>query len=155
MDRPRVHVLIPAHDEEASIAATLKSVAAQQLPADDVLVIADNCTDSTAPVAAQQGAGVVLTKNNTGKKAGALNQALSQVLPGINDSDIIPVLDADSTISPQFLAIACVELAKPEVGAVGGVFYGKPGNGLIGALQRAEYIRYARQIARKGGRSRA
>lgn len=53
MDRPRVHVLIPAHDEEASIAATPESVAAQQLPADDVLVIADNCTDSTALVAAQ------------------------------------------------------------------------------------------------------
>jgi cellulose synthase/poly-beta-1,6-N-acetylglucosamine synthase-like glycosyltransferase len=52
MDRPRVHVLIPAHDEEASIAATPKSVAAQQLPADDVLVIADNCTDSTALVLA-------------------------------------------------------------------------------------------------------
>ena len=52
MDRPRVHVLIPAHDEEASIAATLKPVAAQQLPADDVLVIADSCTDSTALVLA-------------------------------------------------------------------------------------------------------
>ena len=153
MDRPRIHVLIPAHDEEASIAATLKSVAAQRLPADDVLVIADNCTDRTALVAAQQGAGVVLTKNNTGKKAGALNQALSQVLPGMDDSDIILVLDADSAISPQFLAIARVELAKPEVGAVGGVFYGKRGNGLIGALQRAEYIRYARQVARNGDRA--
>ena len=153
MNRPRIHVLIPAHDEEASIAATLKSVAAQQLPADDVLVIADNCTDRTALVAAQQGAGVVLTKNNTGKKAGALNQALSQVLPGMGDSDIILVLDADSAISSRFLAMARVELAKPQVGAVGGVFYGKRGNGLIGALQRAEYIRYARQVARKGDRA--
>ncbi len=52
MDRPRVHGLIPAHDGEASIAATPKSVGAQQLPADDVLVIADNCTDSTALVLA-------------------------------------------------------------------------------------------------------
>ena len=46
-----------------------------------------------------------------------------------------------------------MELAKPEVGAVGGVFYGKRGNGLIGALQRAEYVRYARQVARNGGRA--
>ena len=94
MDSPRIHVLIPAHDEEASIAATLESVAAQHLPADNVLVIADNCTDNTALVAAQNGATVVATKNNTGKKAGALNQALSQVLPGMDDSDIILVLDA-------------------------------------------------------------
>jgi poly-beta-1,6-N-acetyl-D-glucosamine synthase len=150
MDRPRIHVLIPAHNEEASIAATLESVAAQQLPADNVLVIADNCTDNTALVAEQHGATVVATKNNTGKKAGALNQALAQVLPGMDDNDIILVLDADSAIAPEFLAIARAELAKPEVGAVGGVFYGKGGNGLIGALQRAEYVRYARQIARNG-----
>lgn len=153
MDSPRIHVLIPAHNEEASIAATLESVAAQHLRADDVLVIADNCTDNTALVAAENGAKVLATKNNTGKKAGALNQALSQILPGMDDSDVILVLDADSAISPQFLAMASVELAKPEVGAVGGVFYGKRGNGLIGALQRAEYVRYARQVARNGGRA--
>ena len=153
MDRPRIHILIPAHDEEASIGATLESVAAQNLPAGDVLVIADNCTDNTALVAEQHGATVMVTENNTGKKAGALNQALAQVLPGMDDGDIILVLDADSAISPQFLAIARSELAKPEVGAVGGVFYGKRGNGLIGALQRAEYIRYARQVARNGGRA--
>jgi poly-beta-1,6-N-acetyl-D-glucosamine synthase len=153
MDRPRIHILIPAHDEEASISATLESVAAQNLPADDILVIADNCTDNTALVAAQHGATVMVTENNTGKKAGALNQALAQVLPGMDDSDMILVLDADSAISPQFIAIASAELAKPEVGAVGGVFYGKRGNGLIGALQRAEYVRYARQVARNGGRA--
>ena len=36
--------------------------------------------------------------------------------------------------------------------AVGGVFYGERGNGLIGQLQRNEYVRYAREIARRGGR---
>jgi poly-beta-1,6-N-acetyl-D-glucosamine synthase len=153
MDRPRIHVLIPAHNEEASIGATLESVAAQELRADDVLVIADNCTDNTEIVAAQHGATVMATKDNTGKKAGALNQALTQILPGMDDGDIILVLDADSAISPKFLAIARTELAKAEVGAVGGVFYGQRGNGLIGALQRAEYVRYARQVARNGGRA--
>lgn len=153
MARPRIHVLIPAHNEEDGILATLQSVAAQKLPADDVLVIADNCTDRTALVAAEYGADVMLTKGNTGKKAGALNQALARFLPEMADDDIILVMDADSAIAPSFLAIARDELAKPEVGAVGGVFYGKPGLGLIGALQRAEYIRYARQVARNGGRA--
>jgi cellulose synthase/poly-beta-1,6-N-acetylglucosamine synthase-like glycosyltransferase len=95
----------------------------------------------------------MLTKNNTGKKAGALNQVLARFLPDMDDDDIILVMDADSAIAPQFLAIAASELAKPEVGAVGGIFYGKPGLGLIGALQRAEYVRYARQVARNGSRA--
>jgi cellulose synthase/poly-beta-1,6-N-acetylglucosamine synthase-like glycosyltransferase len=62
-------------------------------------------------------------------------------------------MDADSMIAPQFLASAARELARPEVGAVGVVFYGKPGPGLIGTLQRAEYVRYARQVARNGSRA--
>jgi poly-beta-1,6-N-acetyl-D-glucosamine synthase len=146
----RVVVLIPAHNEEASIGATLQSVAAQKLPADAVLVVADNCTDRTAIVAAQHGAEVMATEDNTGKKAGALNQALAKVLPDLGDRDIVLVMDADTVIAPDFLAIAAAELAKRKVGAVGGVFYGKPGFGLIGALQVAEYVRYARQIARNG-----
>jgi hypothetical protein len=32
--------LIPAHDEEAGIAATLESVAGQKLPADNIIVYA-------------------------------------------------------------------------------------------------------------------
>jgi poly-beta-1,6-N-acetyl-D-glucosamine synthase len=153
MDRRRVRVLIPAHNEEAGIAATLKSVAGQTLRADSILVIADNCTDNTALAAATNGADVMLTKNNAGKKAGALNQALDRFLPDMDDRDIVLVMDADSAIAPVFLAIAAAELAKPDVGAVGGVFYGKPGPGLIETLQRAEYVRYARQVARNGSRA--
>jgi cellulose synthase/poly-beta-1,6-N-acetylglucosamine synthase-like glycosyltransferase len=149
----RVVVLIPAHNEEASIGATLQSVAAQKLRPDTVLVVADNCTDQTATVAAEHGADVMLTVGNTGKKAGALNQALATILPQLDDRDIVLVMDADTVIAPEFLVIADAELAKPDVGAVGGVFYGKPGFGLIGALQVAEYVRYARQIARNGSRA--
>ena len=33
------------------------------------------------------------------------------------------------------------------------MFYGEPGGGLVGALQRNEYTRYAREIARRKGRA--
>ena len=36
--------------------------------------------------------------------------------------------------------------------AVGGLFYGEPGYGLIGQFQRNEYARYQRLVARKSGR---
>jgi cellulose synthase/poly-beta-1,6-N-acetylglucosamine synthase-like glycosyltransferase len=149
----RIRVVIPARNEQEGIGATLDSVAAQQLPAYDVLVVCDRCTDRTALIAAQHGADVMATEQNTGKKAGALNQALALVLPALEDDDIVLVMDADTRIAPEFLAVASAELAKPGVGAVGGIFYGKPGSGFIGALQIAEYVRYARQIARNGGRA--
>jgi cellulose synthase/poly-beta-1,6-N-acetylglucosamine synthase-like glycosyltransferase len=55
----RCTVLVPAHDEEAGIAATLASIRGQLRPADRVLVVADNCTDRTAAVARAAGADVV------------------------------------------------------------------------------------------------
>jgi Glycosyl transferase family 2 len=49
--RPQVTVLIPAHNEEASVAATIACVLAQDWGPDRVLVICDNCTDDTEAVA--------------------------------------------------------------------------------------------------------
>lgn len=49
--RPRLAILVPAHNEEANIAITLKTLLAQVQPQDRTIVIADNCTDRTAEVA--------------------------------------------------------------------------------------------------------
>ena len=60
------------------------------------------------------------------------------------------VMDADSTINPEFLdrALGLLE-EEADLMAVGGLFFGEPGGGLIGQLQRNEYGRYQRQVARK------
>lgn len=57
--RPRVAVLIPAHDEAAQIADVVAKVKAQLQPEDRLLVVADNCTDATASEARAAGAEVV------------------------------------------------------------------------------------------------
>jgi len=57
--RLRVAVLMPAHNESAGIAFALASVRTQLHPGDRLLVVADNCTDDTASVAAAAGAEVV------------------------------------------------------------------------------------------------
>ncbi|MCE7764735.1 glycosyltransferase [Pseudomonas putida] len=57
--RPRVAVLVPAHDEAAIIRATLASITPQLLAGDRLLVVADNCTDETARLAREAGAEVV------------------------------------------------------------------------------------------------
>lgn len=56
--RPRIAVLIPAHDEEAGLPLTIASVREQLLPGDRLLVIADNCSDNTAAIARAGGAEV-------------------------------------------------------------------------------------------------
>jgi len=53
------------------------------------------------------------------------------------------VMDADSVLVPEFLQTAMERLeADPDLMAVGGVFYGERGSGLVGQLQRNEYTRY-------------
>ncbi|KQO56673.1 hypothetical protein ASF22_09020 [Methylobacterium sp. Leaf87] len=62
-DRRSLAVVVPAHDEERHLGATLDSVRAQLLPDDRLVVVADNCTDRTAEVAAAAGAEVVVRQN--------------------------------------------------------------------------------------------
>jgi cellulose synthase/poly-beta-1,6-N-acetylglucosamine synthase-like glycosyltransferase len=148
-----VAVLIPAHNEAAGIEDTLRSAALQSRPPGRVCVIADNCTDDTARLAREAGAEVVETVGNTEKKAGALNQFLERWLPLMADEDMIVVQDADTQLSPEFIETAARELEN-GAGACGGVFYGAPGSGLLGQLQRQEYARYARQLGRNRGKAR-
>jgi cellulose synthase/poly-beta-1,6-N-acetylglucosamine synthase-like glycosyltransferase len=57
--RPPSVILVPAHDEEGGLPATLAGLRPQLRPGDRLLVVADNCTDRTAAVARAAGAEVV------------------------------------------------------------------------------------------------
>jgi poly-beta-1,6-N-acetyl-D-glucosamine synthase len=149
----RLTVLVPAHDERLTIEAALASLWEQTRPPDRVVVVADNCTDETADIARQHGAEVFATVGNTQKKAGALNQALSEMFAEIEARDVVMIMDADSTIVPEFLETGMGRMeADPDLIAVGGVFYGEDGNGLVGQLQRNEFTRYQRYISRRHGK---
>jgi cellulose synthase/poly-beta-1,6-N-acetylglucosamine synthase-like glycosyltransferase len=149
----RCTVLIPAHDEEAVIGLTLASLAAQTRRPDRVVVVADNCTDGTVRIARSFGVEVHETLGNTEHKAGALNQMLGRLLPGAGIEEVVLVMDADSTITPDFLEVALGLLdVDPDLMAVGGLFSGEDGAGILGQLQRNEYTRYQRVIGRREGR---
>jgi cellulose synthase/poly-beta-1,6-N-acetylglucosamine synthase-like glycosyltransferase len=149
----RLTTLLPAHDESLTIAASLASLSGQTRPPDRVVVVADNCTDDTAEIARGLGAEVFTTVGNTEKKAGALNQALAQMFDQFDDRDVAMIMDADSVVAPEFLATAMGRLeSDPDLIAVGGVFTGEPGGGLVGQFQRNEYSRYRRYIGRRRGK---
>ena len=148
-----VTVLVPAHNEEVSLPATLESLQAQSRRPERVIVVADNCTDSTVALAESAGVEVVETVDNTDKKAGALNQVLKRLLPALGDNDLVLVLDADTRLSSGFLETAVARFADDRgLMAVGGLFRGEDGHGLIGQFQRNEYVRYEREIRRRRGR---
>ncbi len=149
----RVTVLIPAHNEELILPAALASLVAQVRRADRVVVVSDNSTDATIEVARECGVEVIETEGNTEKKAGALNKVLAAWLPGTQPNDVVMVMDADTALVPELLSTAVARLeADPDLIAVGGVFFGEEGGGLIGQLQRNEFARYQRYIARRKGK---
>jgi cellulose synthase/poly-beta-1,6-N-acetylglucosamine synthase-like glycosyltransferase len=148
-----VTVLIPAHNEEASLPATIASLLTQSHRPERVIVVADNCTDATAALAREAGVEVFESVNNTKKKAGALNQALKWLLPGQGDNDVVMVMDADTSLDDGFLEVAVSRMTNDRaLMAVGGLFYGEEGHGIVGQFQRNEYIRYSREIGRRRGR---
>ncbi len=149
----RCTVLIPAHNEDAILGLTLTSLAEQSRRPDAIVVVADNCVDATVEVARAHRVDVFETVNNTDKKAGALNQQLDILLPHLGPRDVVMVMDADSTLAPEFLEVALGLLEDDhELVAVGGLFYGEDGGRLVGQFQRNEYTRYQRIVARKLGR---
>jgi poly-beta-1,6-N-acetyl-D-glucosamine synthase len=148
-----VTVLVPAYNEEASLPGTLSSLAQQDPPPHRVVVVADNCTDRTVDIARAHGAEVFETVRNTHKKGGALNQALRHLLPGQGENDVVMVMDADTMLDQGFIASALRRFTDDRgLMAVGGVFYGEEGHGLIGQFQRNEYIRYGRELRRRRGK---
>lgn len=101
----RFAFVVPAHNEEGGIAATVRSLLRVQYPATlfDVIVIADNCTDATAEVARKEGALCLERRDDSLRGKGyALRFAFEQLLSG--DYDAFVVIDADSVVSSDFLA---------------------------------------------------
>ena len=136
-------VLIPAHNEERTIVATVTSILAQDLKPDGILVICDNCTDDTEAVARKAGAETYVTVDNYEMKAGALNQALDFILPGLADDDLVMVIDADTLVSANFIREAAAQFRRhPQCGGLSGIYSGGPGGGLVGWCQRNEFARW-------------
>jgi cellulose synthase/poly-beta-1,6-N-acetylglucosamine synthase-like glycosyltransferase len=113
--RPRIAVLIPAHNEAARIATTLRLVTAQMQAADRVLVVADNCTDGTAAIAANSGAEVI-ARNDVDRrgKGYALDFGIRHLES--DPPEVVIVIDADCQVTDgacERLAHLCAQRSRP------------------------------------------
>jgi len=99
-------VIVPAHNEEAEIAETVRSLRAVDYPASlfRVLVVADNCTDATAERAAAAGAQVLVRKNAEHRGKGYALAFAFERSRADGFADVVVVVDADTLVSANLLA---------------------------------------------------
>jgi cellulose synthase/poly-beta-1,6-N-acetylglucosamine synthase-like glycosyltransferase len=104
-------VVVPAHNEQLLLRRCIRSLL-EDLPADSsVLVVAHNCTDSTAQVAMDAGAEILLLCDDgrLGKGA-ALRAGFDHAVA--HGAEALAVIDADSVVSPGFSAAIAHALAE-------------------------------------------
>ncbi len=103
----RFAVLVPAHNEEPVIGATLRALAALDYPADRyrVHVIADHCTDRTVELARAAGVEVHEHAGERRGKGPALGRTMDELLAGPADAvpDVVVIVDADTVVDRRFL----------------------------------------------------
>ena len=134
---PDVSVVIPAYNEAAGIAATIRSIVASRYRGRiEIVVVDDGSCDDTAAIA--RGLGIpnlrVITQPNSGKP-GALNRGIAAAR-----SDILVLVDADTIFQRDTLSRLIAPLTAADVGAVSGNT--KVGNrqGFLGGWQHLEYV---------------
>lgn len=104
-----VTAIVPAHNEEATIEQTIRSCLDQTYPIEQVIVVADDCTDATAERARRAGAIVIVGKG--GSKATAQNLALAHVT-----SDLVLAIDGDATLNAPAVAFMVDTISVGSVG---------------------------------------
>jgi cellulose synthase/poly-beta-1,6-N-acetylglucosamine synthase-like glycosyltransferase len=97
--RPSVAVLVPAHDEESVIGATVARLLGELRGADRLVVVADNCKDATAAAARAAGATVVERSDPQRRGKGYALECGVQFLEAA-PPEVVIVVDADCTLAP-------------------------------------------------------
>lgn len=127
-------VLIPAYNEAENIADTIRSVQAQTLQADEIIVVDDCSKDNTGDVARALGVRVLRTPQNCGCKANALNHALLHVR-----SEFTMAIDADTTLAPDAFEKLMAAFDAPDVAAACGMVLPRHVNTI---WEKGRYIEY-------------
>jgi cellulose synthase/poly-beta-1,6-N-acetylglucosamine synthase-like glycosyltransferase len=134
---PDVSVVIPAYNEAAGIAATIRSMVRSRYRGRiEIIVVDDGSSDDTAAIARNLGIPYVrvISQPNSGKP-GALSRGIAEAR-----SDILVLVDGDTIFQTDTLGRLIAPLAAADVGAVSGNT--KVGNrrGFLGGWQHLEYV---------------
>jgi cellulose synthase/poly-beta-1,6-N-acetylglucosamine synthase-like glycosyltransferase len=101
-------IVMPAYKEEKVIVKSLYSLSGLVYPKNmyDLIVIADNCTDSSVEIARNLGATVLECSSSSGNGEGStLSWSLDHILKGDKKYDAIIVFDYNSLVSGNYLEV--------------------------------------------------
>jgi cellulose synthase/poly-beta-1,6-N-acetylglucosamine synthase-like glycosyltransferase len=101
-------IIVAAHNEEKVIGQLVENLHLLKYPDDkyDIFVIADNCTDNTAKVAAAAGSQVFARHNDNEMEQGkgfAMEWMFTKLFAMKKQYDAVIIFDADNLVHPDFL----------------------------------------------------
>ncbi|MBX6722361.1 MAG: glycosyltransferase, partial [Dactylosporangium sp.] len=131
-----VSVIVPAYNEAANIAATVRSLVDNDYPELEVIVVDDGSTDGTAEIVHRLGLPCVrvIRQPNAGKPA-ALNTGIAHAA-----YDLLVLVDGDTVFEPDAVGRLIQPFRDPSVGAVSGNTKVANRTGLLGRWQHIEYV---------------
>lgn len=113
---PKISVIIPAHNEEDYIGATLDALNRQDYPNCEIVAVTNGCTDRTAEVARDKCQRLVTLE---AKGLGVSRNLGARVATG----DLLVFLDADTILEPHALRIIAEHFTERHAG---GTLKGQP-----------------------------
>ena len=131
-----VSVIVPAYNEAANIAATVRSLVGNDYPRLEVIVVDDGSTDATADIVTRlRLPGVHLIRQENAGKPAALNTGIRHAR-----GDLLVLVDGDTVFEPGAVGRLVQPLKDPRVGAVSGNTKVANRRGLLGRWQHLEYV---------------
>ncbi len=136
---PKVAIVVPCWNEEATVAGTVRSLLNLDYPTDKlkVILVNDGSTDGTAR-AMEHFTGhpqIQIFHKENGGKFTAMNLGLEHV----GDAEFVGFLDADSFAAPDALAHMVAAFSAPEIAAVTASMSIHAPQTLLQRMQYAEY----------------
>lgn len=138
--RPRLAIVVPAHDEAGLIGETVRAILPQLLATDRLIVVADNCSDDTAAIARTAGARVIVRNDTTRRgKSYALDFAIQHLTT--DPPDAVLIVDADCRVEEgcvDRLARTCRATSRPVQALY--LMHAPAGAGLTGRIAAFAWI---------------
>jgi len=129
-----VTVIVPAYNEAATIAETIRSIQGQTVQTAALIVVDDGSTDGTGDLARAAGATVIRPEANTGSKAGAQNAALVHVR-----SEFTLAVDADTVLEDDAIERLLASADGPNVASACGFVVPRH---VRSTWERGRYVEY-------------